>query len=73
MCSIYVIEEIIIITQKWMSENQDHYFYENSGTFSPLWIIKEQNKKEKKAVWSMGVAFAILIKAQLHKTYKQAF
>lgn len=39
----------------------------------PFELSKNKTKNEKLSVWSSGVAFHISIKAQLHKTYQQAF
>lgn len=41
--------------------------------FAPFELLKDKTKKKNQAVWSTGITFDILIKAQLHKTQKQAF
>lgn len=41
--------------------------------FPPFTLLENKTEKEEQAVWSTGITFDIVIKAQLHKTYKQAF
>lgn len=68
ICSKYVTEEIII-AQKWMHEIKAIIFMK----IPSFELSKNETKNEKLAVWSTGVVFHILTKAQLHKTHQQAF